>query len=70
MFIDSFTTLSKSLLEETALNIFKELGVIINPSDIETGLGVGSLSYKKVNINMSGRKDASRVRCIKETLRV
>ena len=43
-------TVSDSLLEETALNIFEELGASINPSDIETCHRVGPSSRKKVII--------------------
>ena len=53
-----------------ALNIFEELGASINPSDIETCHRVGPSSRKKVNIKMSKRKDADRVRRVKKTLRV
>lgn len=44
-------TVSNSSLEETALNIFKWLGVSISPSD-------KALSPKKIIIKMSRQKDA------------
>ena len=59
-----------SLLEETALNTFKELGVSIDTSDIEACHLVGPPSQKKVIIKMSRRKDEDRMWRVKKTLRV
>lgn len=42
-----------SLLGETALNIFEELGVSINPSEIEAFHLAQLLSWKKVITKMS-----------------
>ena len=50
-------TVTDSLLDETALNIFEELGASINPSYIEACHRVGPSSRKKVNIKMFRRKD-------------
>ena len=41
--------MTDSLLEETALNIFEELGASLNPSDIEACHCVGPYSRKKVS---------------------
>ena len=59
-----------SLLEETALNTFKELGVSIDTSDIKACHRVGPPSQKKVIIKMSRRKDEDRMWRVKKTLRV
>ena len=63
-------TMTGSSLDETALNIFEELGASINHPDIETCHRVGPSSRKKVIIKMSKRKDADRVWRVKKTLRV
>ena len=62
-------SLRDSSLEETALNIFKELGVSIDTSDIEACHRVGPRSRKKVTIKMSRRKDADRVHRVKKPLK-
>ena len=55
--------MTDSSLEETALNIFEELGATINLSYIETCHRVGC---KKLIIKMSRGKDADRVWRVKK----
>ena len=62
-------SLTNSSLEETALNIFKGLGVSIDISDIETCHHTGPPSRKKVIVKMSRRKDADRVQWAKKPFR-
>ena len=57
-------------LEKTELNIFKELGVSIDTSDIEGRHHVRPPSRKKVIVKMFRRKDADRAQRVKKTLRV
>lgn len=57
------------MLGETALNIFEELGVSINPSEIEAFHLAQLFSWKKVIIKMSWRKDADTVIRAKKTLK-
>ena len=44
-------------MEETALNIFKELGVSIDTLDIEACHRVGPPSQNKIIVKISGKKD-------------
>ena len=50
-----------SSVEETALNIFKELGFSIDTSDVKSCHQVGPQSRKEVIAKMSRQKDADRV---------
>ena len=53
-------TVTDSSLEETELNIFKELDVSIDTSDIEACHCVGAPSKKKVIIEMPRRENAEK----------
>ena len=61
--------MTDSSLGETALNIFKELDVSKDISDIEACHRVGQPSRKKVIVKMSRRKDADRARRAKKNLK-
>ena len=63
-------SVTESSLEETALNIFKKLGVSMVTSDIEACHRVGPPSRKKLIVKMSRRKDPRRVRRVKKILTV
>ena len=63
-------SVTDSSFEETALNIFKELGVCIDASDIEACHRVGPQSRQKEIVKLFRRKDADRVWWVKKTLRV
>ena len=56
-------------VEETAQNIFEEIGVSINLLHVEAYHRVGPASRKKVIIEMSRQKDADRVRRVKKILK-
>ena len=56
-------------MKETALNIFKELGISIDTSDIEACHHVGPPSRRKKIVKMSRRKNAGRVQQVKKGLK-
>ena len=62
-------SVTDSSLEETALSVFKELGVSIDTSHIETYHYVRPPSRKKVIVKMSRRKDADRMPRVKKNLK-
>ena len=64
--VDIPESVTDSSLEETALNIFKELGISIDISDIEACHRVGPPSRKKLIAKMSRRKEADRVQRAKK----
>ena len=64
--VDIPESVTDSSLEETALNIFKELGISIDISGIEACHRVGPPSRKKLIAKMSRWKEADRVQRAKK----